>query len=35
VLALPSETGYPPRREEGLPTFALEKFVPGGIAEVS
>ena len=29
------ETGHPPRREEGLPTFTLEKLVPGGIAEVS
>jgi len=28
-------TGHPPRREEGLPTFTLEKLVPGGIAEVS
>jgi len=27
--------GHPPRREEGLPTFTLEKLVPGGIAEVS
>src|SRR5436305_9279217 len=34
-LALPSETGHLPRREEGLPTFTLEKLVPGGIAEVS
>ena len=34
-LALPSETGHLPRREEGLPTFILEKLVPGGIAEVS
>src|SRR5437016_13751238 len=33
-LALPSETGHLPRREEGLPTFTLEKLVPGGIAEV-
>ena len=31
----PSETDHPPRREEGLPTFTLEKLVPGGIAEVS
>ncbi len=30
-----SETGHPPRCEEGLPTFTLEKLVPGGIAEVS
>ena len=30
-----SETGHPPRREEGLPTLTLEKLVPGGIAEVS
>jgi hypothetical protein len=28
-------TGHPLRREEGLPTFTLEKLVPGGIAEVS
>ena len=28
-------TGHPPRREKGLPTFTLEKLVPGGIAEVS
>jgi len=34
ALAIPSETGHPPRREEGLPTFTLEKLVPGGIAEV-
>src|SRR4029077_6348077 len=30
-----SETGHPPRCEEGLPTLTLEKLVPGGIAEVS
>ena len=34
-LAIPSETGHPPRCEEGLPVFTLEKLVPGGIAEVS
>jgi len=34
-LAIPSETGHPPRCEEGLPIFTLEKLVPGGIAEVS
>ena len=27
-------TGHPPRREEGLPTFTLEKLVPGGITDV-
>jgi hypothetical protein len=34
-LAILSETGHPPRCEEGLPIFTLEKLVPGGIAEVS
>ena len=35
LLHIPSETGQPPRCEEGLPYFTLEKLVPGGIAEVS
>ena len=34
-FSLFEQTGHPPRREEGLPTFTLEKLVPGGIAEVS
>ena len=29
------QQSHPPRRAEGLPTLTLEKFVPGGIAEVS
>ena len=35
TVLLFERTGHPPRREEGLPTFTLEKIVPGGIAEVS
>ena len=35
TVLLFERTGHPPRREEGLPTFTLEKLVPGGIAEVS
>ena len=35
TVLLFEQTGHPPRREEGLPTFTLEKLVPGGIAEVS
>jgi hypothetical protein len=34
-LTILSETGQPPRCEEGLRTFTFEKLVPGGIAEVS
>jgi hypothetical protein len=34
-FAIPGETVHPPRRDADLPTFTLEKLVPGGIAEVS
>ena len=35
TVLLFERTDHPPRCEEGLPTFTLEKLVPGGIAEVS
>ena len=34
LLAIPSEAGYALWCAEGLPTFTLEKLIPGGIAEV-